>query len=94
MFSDGLSEGRARDIDGGFPFDSRPYADDYEYLSDSDLEDGPSCSEEEDKEPPEDGGPELPSNLRDSRPQVPLAPLSGGLPRPPPDGSNVQNDDK
>ena len=39
VFSDGFSEGRTRNIDEGFPSNSDPYADDYDYLSDSDLED-------------------------------------------------------
>ena len=47
MFSDGFSEGQTRDINEGFPSDSDPYAEHYDYLSDSDLEDEKSCSEEE-----------------------------------------------
>ena len=47
MFSDGFLEGQTRDINEGFPSDSDPYAEHYEYLSDSDLEDEKSCSEEE-----------------------------------------------
>lgn len=39
-----------RDIDGGFPSDSRPYAEDYDYVSDSDLED----TWEDGEEPQED----------------------------------------
>ncbi|KAF9779832.1 hypothetical protein BJ322DRAFT_1167035 [Thelephora terrestris] len=37
----GFSEGRTKDINGGFPpgADSFPYTDHYDYLSDSDLED-------------------------------------------------------
>lgn len=50
MFSDGFSEGRTRDISGGFPSDSHPYTDHYDYLSDSDLEDETHCPEEEDGE--------------------------------------------
>ena len=53
MLSDAFSEGQTRDITGGFPSDSHPYTDDYDYLSDSDLEDEPPCSEGEG--PQEDG---------------------------------------
>ena len=47
MFSDDFSEGQTRDINEGFPSDSDPYAEHYDYLSDSDLEDEHSCSEDE-----------------------------------------------
>ena len=39
-----------RNIDSGFPSDSHPYTEDYDYLSDSDLEDGSSHSGEEEEE--------------------------------------------
>jgi len=39
VFSDSFSEGQERDINEGFPFDSVPYAEHYDYQSDSDLED-------------------------------------------------------
>ena len=39
VFSDEFSEGKLRDIGGGFPLDSDPYTEDYDYLSDSDLGD-------------------------------------------------------
>jgi hypothetical protein len=39
VFSDGFSEGQIRDINDGFPSDSNPYNGDYNYMSDSDLED-------------------------------------------------------
>ena len=39
MFSDSFSEGQERDINEGFPSDSDPYAENYDYQSDSDLED-------------------------------------------------------
>ena len=51
MFSDTFSEGQTRDINGGFPPDSHPYTEEYDYLSDSDLEDRSSWSDEEDEEP-------------------------------------------
>jgi hypothetical protein len=54
VFSDAFSEGQTRDINLGFPSDSHPYTEYYDYLSDSDLEDGSSCSDEEDEEPRED----------------------------------------
>ena len=50
MFSDSFSEGQERDINEGFPPNSNPYAEHYDYLSDSDLEDESSWSEEEDEE--------------------------------------------
>ena len=51
MFSDTFSEGQTGNINAGFPPDSRPYTEEYDYLSDSDLEDGSSWSDEEDEEP-------------------------------------------
>ena len=39
MFSGRFSEGQILDINEGFPSDSLPYNDSYDYLSDSDLED-------------------------------------------------------
>ena len=54
VFSGGFSEVTLRDIDGGFPPDSHPYTEDYDYFSDSDLEDGPSCSRKDEEEPRED----------------------------------------
>ena len=50
VFSDGFSEGQARNINGGLPPDSLPHTEHYDYLSDSDLEDE-SCSGEGDEEP-------------------------------------------
>jgi len=47
VFSDGFLEGQTKDVNGGFPSESEPYTDHYDYLSDSDLEDDYSCSEEE-----------------------------------------------
>jgi len=94
VFSDGFSEGQTKDINGGFPSDSHPYTDDYDYLSDSDLEDGHSCSEEEEEGLPEDDGSELPSSLQDSESQMPLTPPSEDLPQPAADVTEVQNDDK
>ena len=52
VFSDAFSEGQTRDINEGFPSDSHLYTEDYDYLSDSDLEDESSHSEG-DEEPPE-----------------------------------------
>ena len=42
MFSDGFSEGQTRNINEGFPSDTHPYTESYDYLSDSDLEDDES----------------------------------------------------
>ena len=39
MLSDGFSEGQTRNINDIFPSDLLPYTEDYDYLSDSDLED-------------------------------------------------------
>ena len=61
MFSDGFSEGQLRGINGEFPSDSHPYTEDYDYLSDSDLEDESSCSEGEYTEAPRSDDPEMPS---------------------------------
>ena len=58
-------EGQTRNIDEGFPSGSSPYTDYYDYLSDSDLEDEISPSEEE-EENAEDGGRVLPRSTRDS----------------------------
>ena len=91
VLSDGFSEGQARDINGGFPSDSRPYTDDYDYLSDSDLEDEPSCREDEDEEPSEVDDPKL---SRISELRVPLTPPSEDPPRPAADVIEVQDDDK
>ena len=55
VFSGGFSEGQTRDINGGFPSDSHPYTEDYDYPSDSDLEDESFYSGEEDEEPPKAG---------------------------------------
>jgi len=91
VLSDGFSEGQTRDINRGFPSDSRPYTDDYDYLSDSDLEDEPFCREEEDEDPSEVDDPK-PS--RGSELRVPLILPSEDLPRPAADVTEVQNDDK
>ena len=42
MLSDGFSEGQAWYINKGFPTDTLPYTESYDYLSDSDLEDDES----------------------------------------------------
>ena len=55
MFSDGFLEGQTRDINEGFPPDSIPHTEYYDYLSDSDLEDESSYSEEGEERPCEDG---------------------------------------
>jgi hypothetical protein len=63
VFSDGFSEGQPRDIKGGFPSDSDPYAERYDYWSDSDLEDE---SEAEDEDPAEEDGCEPQPSPKDS----------------------------
>ena len=94
MFSDGASEGQTRDINGEFPSDSHPYTEDYDYLSDSDLEDEYYCSEEEYAEAPENDDPELPSSSRDSDSQVPSITPSDHPPQSSTDVSEVQNDQR
>jgi len=81
-----------KDIDGGFPSDSHPYTEDYDYLSDSDLEDESSYSGEEYAEAVENGDPEMPSSPHDSSSQVPPAtPLE--YPRQTsPDAIEIQNE--
>lgn len=39
MFSDAYSEGQKKNINDTFPPELCPYTEDYDYLSDSDLED-------------------------------------------------------
>ena len=81
MFSDAFSEGQSRDINEGFPSDSST-TEVYDYLSDSDLEDESSCSEEEDAESAEGDNPELSLSpqAQDSGPHTPTtAPLEQPL---------------
>ena len=94
MFSDGFSEGQARDINGDFPSESHPYTEDYDYLSDSDLEDGSCCSEEEYAEAPENGDPELSSSPQDPDSQVPSTTPLDHPPQSSADASEVQNDER
>ena len=91
MFSDAFSEGKTRGINGDFPSDSHPYSDYYGYLSDSDLEDEYSSSEEDYEEPPE-GDPELPRSPQDSNSQAPPTATSECPLHPSPDLSKVQRD--
>jgi len=87
VFSDGFSEGQTRDINGGFPADSHPYTDDYDYLSDSDLED---------EEPQEDGCHDPQQRHEDaSDPQTSQTTVSyTPLPRSPTKASEAQNDER
>jgi len=94
VFSDGFSEGQTRDINGEFPTDSYPYTEHYDYLSDSDLEDGSCCSEEEYAEAPESGDPELFSRLRDPDSQIPSKTPFDHLPQPSGGVREVQNDER
>jgi hypothetical protein len=71
VFSDGFLEGQARNLNEDFPSESRPYTEDYDYLSDSDLED-------------DDDDPEnlpCPSQHKDDRPsaQTSIEPLISPL---------------
>ena len=94
MLSDAFSEGQARDINGEFPSNSDPYTEHYDYLSDSDLEEGTSCSEEEYTGAPESDDPELPSSPRGSDSQVPSTTLLDHPPQPSAGVSEVQIDDR
>ena len=97
MFSDAFSEGQARDINAEFPSESSlPYTEVYDYLSDSDLEDECSCSEEEYAKAPESGNlkSSLGSRARGSDPQVPSTAPSKRPPRPSPNTGEAQDDDR
>ena len=76
-----------RDIDGGFPTDSSPYTEEYDYLSDSDLEDGSSCSEVDEEEPPKDSAGDPQERIEDADSAKPL-PVA--LASPPPCSSTVE----
>ena len=91
MFSDAFSEGQLRDISEEFPTGSSTEV--YDYLSDSDLEDECSYSEEEYAESTEEDGPEFPSSpqAQDSGPQTPT---TQPLEQPLTDGSEVQDDNR
>ena len=80
-----------RDISGEFPSDSDPYTEHYDYLSDSDLEDGSSCSEDEHVEAPECIAPSSPQDS-DSR-VLSTTPLDHP-PQPLTYADEVQNDDR
>ena len=71
VLSEGFLEAQTKDINGGFPSDTLDYIDDYDYFSDSDLEDEPSCSAEEDGGPAGDDESELRHCFRDSDSRVP-----------------------
>ena len=80
-----------RDISGEFPSDSDPYTEHYDYLSDSDLEDGSSCSEDEHVEAPECIASSSPW---DSDSQVLLTTPLDHLPQPSAYANEVQNDNR
>ena len=93
MFSDGSPEGRIKDIDGEFPSGSHPYTEDYDYLTDSDLEDESPCPEEAYPGGPKSDGSEV-SILQDSDSQVTSATTleHPSQPSPEPDASEVRNE--
>jgi len=91
VFSDGSPEGRIKDIDGEFPSDSHPYTEDYDYPSDSDLEDEPFYSEEEDAGGPESYDPEMPPSPQDPDSRVPSATPLEHPPHPQSDVNEVRN---
>ena len=95
VFSGGFSEVQLRDIDGGFPPDSHPYTEDYDYFSDSDLEDEPYCSGKDEEEPHEDNSGNLQQEVSNGpNTQNPETVTPNTLPpRPPSDKAiEVQND--
>ena len=83
-----------KDINEEFPSDSNPYTEVYDYLSDSDLEDELSCSEEEYAEAPESDDPQLSSSPQDPDSQEPSTTPLEHPPQPSPDVSEVQNNDR
>ena len=83
-----------KDIDGGFPSNTHPYTDYYDYTSDSDLEDKSSCSEEEYEGTHEDDNPEPLSSPRDSDSQVPSTTPLEHSPQAPPGVNEVQTNDE
>ena len=83
-----------RDINGEFPSDSHPYTEYYDYISDSDLEGGSSCSEDEYVETLESDNLKLLSSPRDSASKVPSTTPLNHPPQPSADVSEVQTDDR
>ena len=92
MFSDAFSEGESKDINEGFPSDSSTI-EIYDYMSDSDLEDECSCSEEEDAESTEGDNPGLPPSPQ-AQVLGPQTPITAPLEQPLTDASEVQDDDR
>ena len=74
MFSEGFSEGQTKNINDGFPLDSQSYTEDYDYTSDSDLED--SLSGEDEGEPHKDDS--TPNSEKLENTQTPQADVSSG----------------
>ena len=89
MFSEGFSEGQTKDINDGFPLDSQSYTEDYDYESDSDLED--SFSGEDEGEPYEDGN--IPDSERLENTQTLEADVSSGPSARPSSVEAVENQD-
>jgi len=92
VFSDGFSEGQTRDIDEEFPSDSHPYTEYYDYLSDSDLEDESSYSEEEYPEAAESDNSEMPPSPHDPGSQVLSTVPPEHPPQPSPDAGEVRKE--
>jgi len=90
VFSSSFSEGQERDINEGFPSDSDPYAEHYDYLSDSDLDDESSCSEGEDEKPLE-GERDLQERLEDVPDSKTSQTVVSDLPSPAETTSGAQN---
>lgn len=90
-----------RDINEGFPPDSTPYTEYYDYTSDSDLEDESSGSEEDEENPCEDRDTKEPSKGDELKPQrgpldsikrVPATKPPEDPPRPPRDLGGIEDD--
>ena len=99
MLSDAFSEGQSRDINAEFPSESLPYTEVYDYLSDSDLEDEGSCSEEEYIEAPESDNPESSSpssqaQVQDPDLHEPSTAPSEHPPQPSPETVEAEDDDR
>ena len=78
VLSEGFLEAQTTDIDEGFPSDTLDYTDDYDYFSDSDLED----EVEEDGGPAGGGEPELWRSSHVSHSRVPSTTTPGNPPQP------------
>ena len=70
-------EAQTKEINEEFPSDTLDYVDDYDYFSDSDLEDELSCFVEEDEGPVRDDEPVQRHSSQDSNSRVPTTTTPG-----------------